>query len=103
MTQQALTITLPQSQYYLRVSVRLSQNAKDRVAKKVVLSQNGSMRSAVNADADAPMYDFRLNPGMNNIWVDVIAGPPRASAKPGNMGEAVDFERVTIYAHLLRH
>ena len=102
-TQQSVTISLPQNQYYVRVSAKLSSSAKDRVAKKVCLAQNGTLRSAVNMDPESPTYDFRLSPGLNVIYVDVVAGPSRANAKPTNIGEAVDFERVTIYAHLLKN
>ncbi|KKY26488.1 putative bromodomain containing protein [Phaeomoniella chlamydospora] len=83
-------------------AVRLTAKAKERVAKKVVLSQNGLPRSAMNSDADAPIYDFRLNPGLNIIWVDVIAGPFQSDPQANTTAEATDFERVTIYANLLR-
>ena len=102
MTQQSITLSLPQSHYYLRLGVSLTENAKKRVAKKVVLSRNGQLMPASSPDPEMPVYEFRLYPGMNTIWVDVIAGPSRAATKPIGTGDATDFERVTIYANLLR-
>ena len=95
-------MTLPQSHYYLRLEVSLSENAKERVARKVVVSRNGQLMPASQADLDNPTYEFRLYHGMNVIWVDVIAGPSRASGKPTGSADATDFERVTVFANLLR-
>lgn len=52
-------------------------------------------------DQSHPVYETRLQPGMNTIEVEVIAGLPRGAPKTGS-GPEIELEKITVYVHWLQ-
>ena len=102
LTQQSITINLPSDHYYLRIIPTFTPNALNRPHKYIV---NLGMQklNQTKDDAGQVIYDTRILPGVNKIEVDMIVGVARGVPKVSGSGQDVhEFERVTIFAHLMR-
>lgn len=62
----------------------------------------GMQRLHPTGDASTLSYDIQLHPGITRVDLEAIAGPARGAQKSGPPGSEVDYERVTMFFHLLR-
>ncbi|KAF2459805.1 Bromodomain-containing protein [Lineolata rhizophorae] len=126
---QSYTITLPTTHHFLQITPKLTPSILSRPYKTFVRvngdklwetptptpittmtpapgaaapSPAPAMGLGVTKDRTRPLFEGKLQPGVNRIEVECIAGAAtqRAAAKVGV--EQVEFERFTIFVHLLK-
>lgn len=105
-TQQSVTVTLPHTHYFLKITPTVSRSLMHRPSKTVVSCSSQSPQRLQQipqreGDPRRPVYETRVVPGVNTIEVEVIAGPPRGAPKVGS-GQEIDFEKFTVFVHLQR-
>lgn len=104
LTQQSITINLPNTHYYLRVTPSISPSLLERQHKVFVTC--GSRLHALPLVSGQPIdtrnsvYEIRLHPGVNRIEVEIIAALPKG-AKPIN-GQDYETENIMVYANLMK-
>ncbi len=104
-TQQSVTITIPSTHYFLKITPTLSSSLMHRPSKTVVSCSTLSnprlqpLPQRGEPDMRRPVYETRVLPGVSAIDVEVIAGPPRGAPKVGS-GQEIDFEKFTVLVHL---
>jgi len=102
LTQQSITINLPSDHYYLRIIPTFSQHALSRPHKYLV-NLGPTRLTQGKDDAGQIVYDTRILPGVNKIEIEMIVGVARGVPKVAAVGQDIyEFERVTIFAHLMR-
>lgn len=106
MAQQSITISLPAAHYYLQIKPTLAAGLFERQYK--LFATNGLTRlHAVptipghSVDQQHPLFETRLNPGVNRIEIELIASLPKTAPRPAN-GQDVELEKITIFANLMR-
>ncbi len=52
-------------------------------------------------DSRRPLYEAKLESGVNRIEIEMIAGPVRGAPKAGS-GPDIELEKVTLFANLLK-
>ena len=105
-TQHSITITVPLSHYFLKITPTVSSSLLHRPSKTIVTCSNPTPQRLQQipqkeGDPRRPLYETRVLPGVNVIDVEIIAGPPRGAPKIGS-GQEIDFEKITIFVHLQR-
>ena len=103
-TQQSVTMTLPFTHYFLRITPTVSPSLMHRPSKTIVSCGNNRLHQIPQTgepDPRRPVYETRVVPGVNAIEVEVIAGPPRGAPKVGS-GQEIEFEKFTVFVHLQR-
>lgn len=101
-SQQSITLTLPVTHYFLRITPTVSSSLMHRPSKIVVSCGTTRLHQIPQTgepDIRRPVYETRVNPGVNAIEVEVIAGPPRGAPKVGS-GQEIEFEKFTVFVHL---
>lgn len=106
MTQQSVTINLPSSHYYLQIKPTISPFLLERQYKLFVTI--GAQR--LNAlptipghsiDTRHPLFEARLDTGVNRIEIELIAALPKGAAKLAN-GQDAELEKITVFANLMK-
>ncbi|KAL8922178.1 MAG: hypothetical protein Q9172_003680 [Xanthocarpia lactea] len=104
-TQQSITITLPSSHYFLQIVPTLASSVVHRPYKAFVMVNNARVAATPQrpdeSEARKPLYEFRVQPGMNRIDVEMVAGIPRGAPKVGT-GPELEIEKITIFAHMVK-
>ncbi|CAL8575273.1 hypothetical protein XPA_001208 [Xanthoria parietina] len=104
-TQQSITITLPSSHYFLQIVPTLTPSVIHRPFKTFVTVNNTRVpptpQRPDDSDVRKPLYESRVQPGMNRIDVEMVAGTPRGAPKVGT-GPELEIEKITIFAHMVR-
>jgi len=104
-TQQSVTITIPSTHDFLKITPTLSSSIMHRPSKTVVSCSTLSnprlqpLPQRGDPDIRRPVYETRVLPGVSAIDVEVIAGPPRGAPKVGS-GQEIEFEKITLLVHL---
>ncbi|KAI9680075.1 MAG: hypothetical protein M1817_005091 [Caeruleum heppii] len=105
MSQQSITISLSPTHYYLRIVPTIGTATDGRATKLLVTANNIRVNPvplpAHMADERRPLYETRLNAGVNRIEVEMVAGPMRGAPKIGH-GQDFELEKITIFANLMR-
>lgn len=104
--QLSVTINLPSTHYFLQIQPTIAEPMLERQHKLFVTSGINRLHGMPSIpgqplDHRRPMFEARLQPGVNRIEVEIIAALPKGAPKPAN-GSDVELEKVTIFAHLLR-
>jgi len=104
-TNQALTVMLPASQYYLQVKPTVSNALLSGRQYKLFVMINGqrvnaSTKPHMNGESIGtverkPAYDISLNPGVNRIEVEIAAVTGR--------GGTLEIEKANVFANLMRN
>ncbi|KAL8778400.1 MAG: hypothetical protein Q9213_007426 [Squamulea squamosa] len=104
-TQQSITITLPSSHYFLQIVPTLAPGVVHRPYKTFVTVNNTRVPTTPQrpdeSEVRKPLYESRVQPGMNRIDVETVAGIPRGAPKVGT-GPELEIEKVTIFAHMVK-
>ncbi|KAF4634844.1 hypothetical protein G7Y89_g3266 [Cudoniella acicularis] len=106
MAQQSITINLPHTHYFLQIKPTIATAVLDR-QYKLFVTTNMSRLNAIptipghNVDQRNPLFETRINPGVNRIEVELIAALPKGAHKSAS-GQEVELEKITIFANLLR-
>ncbi|KAL8850467.1 MAG: hypothetical protein Q9221_004609 [Calogaya cf. arnoldii] len=104
-TQQSITITLPSSHYFLQIVPTLASSVIHRPFRTFVTVNNTRVpptpQRPDDADVRKPLYESRVQPGMNRIDVEMVAGTPRGAPKIGT-GPELEIEKITIFTHMVR-
>ena len=106
LAQQSIAINLPSTHYYIQIKPELAEFLRDRQYKLFVTAGNQRLHALPAnlghpADPRRPLFETRLNPGVNRIELELIAALPKGAAKLPN-GQDVELEKVTIFANLMR-
>lgn len=105
--QQSLTFTLRPIHNLLTVIPTVTPSSAQRQTKLVV-SVNFQKFSPVPSglgpmDTTNPRYEIRLTEGaVTKVDIEMISGPARGTPKTGQASHDVEYERVTLFAHLMR-
>jgi len=104
-TNQAMTVMLPASQYYLQINPTVSNALLSGRQYKLFVMINGqrvnaSTKPHMNSESIAtaerkPAYDVSLNPGVNRIEVEIAAVTGR--------GGTLEIEKVNVFVNLTRN
>ena len=105
LSQQSVTVNLPSTHTYLRIIPTMSSSTSNR-QRKIFLTASGQRLNPLppipnHSDPNKPMYDVRLNAGVNRVEVEMIAGPLRGTPKVGS-GPDIDLEKISLFVNLLR-
>ncbi|KAL8663882.1 MAG: hypothetical protein Q9168_008018 [Polycauliona sp. 1 TL-2023] len=104
-TQQSITITLPSSHYFLQIVPTLASSVVHRPFKTFVTVNNTRLpitpQRPDDSDVRKPLYESRVQPGMNRIDIEMVAGTSRGAPKIGT-GPELEIEKITIFAHMVR-
>ncbi|KAL8977934.1 MAG: hypothetical protein Q9205_006366 [Flavoplaca limonia] len=104
-TQQSITITLPSTHYFLQIVPTLASSVVQRPLKTFVTANNNRIpptpQRPEDSDIKKPLYESRVQPGMNRIDVEMVAGTPRGAPKVGT-GPELEIEKITIFAHIVK-
>ncbi|KAL8774804.1 MAG: hypothetical protein Q9209_000743 [Squamulea sp. 1 TL-2023] len=104
-TQQSITLTLPSSHYFLQIVPTLASGVVHRPYKTFVTVNNTRVPTTPQrpdeSEVRKPLYESRVQPGMNRIDVEIVAGIPRGAPKVGT-GPELEIEKVTIFAHMVK-
>ena len=104
LTQQSVTINLPQTHYYIQIKPKLTPSILDRQHRVFITC--GSRLTALPLTPGHPidprnaLYECRLHPGVNRIEIELIAALPKG-AKPVN-GVDYELEKITVFANLMK-
>ncbi|KAK2784505.1 hypothetical protein FQN51_004067 [Onygenales sp. PD_10] len=102
--QQSVTINLPAKAHILCIAPTIASNSLQRQTQLSVSIGTQKLAPAASPsqplDSSKPRYEARLGIGVTKIDIEVVANAPRGAAKPS--GQEFDYERVTVYAHLMR-
>lgn len=105
--QQSLTFTLHPVHHNLTVIPTVTPSSAQRQTKLVV-SVNFQRFAPVPSglgpmDTTNPRYEIRLAEGaVTKIDIEMISGPARGVPKTGQASQDVEYERLTLFAHLMR-
>jgi chromatin structure-remodeling complex subunit RSC4 len=102
--QQAITINLPSSHHLLSLRPSVAHSTAHRIVKLIVsqgTQQLPASSPSTQESVTGPTYDVRLGSGVTKVDFEVLAGP-RGASKCGPPGHDIEYERVTLYFHLLR-
>ncbi|KAI9811352.1 MAG: hypothetical protein M1827_005512 [Pycnora praestabilis] len=105
MSQQSITFSLPAASYYLQIVPTIAAVVNNRQHKLFVTA--GAQRihpvpqRPDQSDPKKPLFEARLSQGINRIEIEIIAGSGRGAPKTGT-GPDVEFEKITLFANLLR-
>ncbi len=102
---QSITLNLPSTHYYLQIKPSMAASLLERQHRLFVTSGNQRLNPmpavpGLAIDPRHPLFEARLIPGMNKIDVELVAALPKGAAKPPS-GQELEFEKITIFAHLL--
>lgn len=100
---QSVTINLPPSHFFLQIKPTLAAPLLQRHHKIFAtagISRLHNMR--IPHDPQHPIFETRLNPGVNRIEIELIAALS-SDAPKGPNGQDVEMEKITIFANLLRN
>ncbi|GAD92639.1 conserved hypothetical protein [Paecilomyces variotii No. 5] len=103
--QQSITINLPSTHSYLLIRPTTAQETTQRQIKLVASVGSQKIPLPVHArpaGSSTPVYEVRLNRGVTRVDLEVVAGPSRTVARSGPPGSDIEYERLTIFFHLLR-
>ncbi|KAL8992226.1 MAG: hypothetical protein Q9169_007270 [Polycauliona sp. 2 TL-2023] len=104
-TQQSITITLPSSHYFLQIVPTLAASVVHRPFKTFVTVNNSRIPITPQRPDDSnvrkPLYESRVQPGMNRIDIEMVAGTSRGAPKIGT-GPELEIEKITIFAHMVK-
>ena len=105
LSQQSVTVNLPSTHTYLRIIPTMSSSTSNR-QRKIFITASGQRLNPLppipnHSDPNKPMYDVRLNAGVNRVEVEMIAGPLRGTPKVGS-GPDIDLEKISLFVNLLR-
>ncbi|KAL1867575.1 hypothetical protein Plec18167_008575 [Paecilomyces lecythidis] len=103
--QQSITINLPSTHSYLLIRPTTVEESPQRQIKLVASIGNQKIPLAVHArpaGSSTPVYEVRLNRGVTRVDLEVVAGPSRTVPRSGPPGSDIEYERLTIFFHLLR-
>lgn len=106
MAQQSITITLPNTHYYLQVKPTIAASLRERQYKLFVTSGTQRLQALPTIpghpiDPQHPLFEARLLPGVNRIDIELIAALPKGAAKGPN-AQDVELEKITIFANLMK-
>ena len=57
---------------------------------------------AEDNDPRRPLYEARVEPGINRIEVEMIAGVPRGAVKAG-AGQEIELEKITVFVNISKN
>lgn len=104
-SQQSVTITLPKTHYFLRITPTIATSLTHRPHRIFVtvgtVRLNPMPQRLEETDQRRPLYEARVVPGVNRIEVEVVAGPPRGAPKVGS-GQEIEIEKTTVFANVLK-
>lgn len=111
-TQQSLTITLPSTHHYLQIVpyvpvaltgrlYRLFVTVNNTRMLEITRPVNGAQGGEGVKEKGRPLFEGKLNPGVNRIEVEAIAEVPAKKGGKKEGGE-VEGEKCTIFVHLMR-
>ena len=104
-SQQSVTITLPKTHYYLRITPTIAATLTHRPHRIFVTVGTNRMnpipQKPEDIDPRRPLYEARVIPGVNRIETEVVAGPPRGAPKVGE-GREIEIEKLTVFANVLK-
>ncbi|KAF2835544.1 Bromodomain-containing protein [Patellaria atrata CBS 101060] len=110
--QQSITLSLPPTHHAVQIVPTVPVALTDRPYRLFVtvngarLMETHRTQEDKNKEKGRPLFDGRLQAGVNRIEVEVIAAtaapPPRGSGiKPQE--EKIEWEKMTVYVNLMRH
>jgi chromatin structure-remodeling complex subunit RSC4 len=102
LSQHSISLNLPPSHYYLRVTPKIGNVAAGRQSKLVVTVNENPIKPKNEEDPKSPIFDTRILPGINTINIEMIAGPPRGAPKYSNPGQDLELEKITVFVNLMR-
>lgn len=100
MAQQSITINLPSTHYYVQFRPKLAASLSERQYKLFATIGGKRLHYAAHGDSRNPLFEARLNPGINRIEVELIAALAKG-VKPTN-GVDMELEKITVFANLLK-
>ncbi|KAJ9192076.1 hypothetical protein DTO164E3_6741 [Paecilomyces variotii] len=103
--QQSITINLPSTHNYLLIRPTTVEETPQRQIKLVASVGSQKIPLPVHTrppGSSAPVYEVRLNRGVTRVDLEVVAGPSRTVSRNGPPGTDIEYERLTIFFHLLR-
>lgn len=106
MTQQSVTINLPNTHYYLQIKPTISPALFERQHKLFVTSGTQRLHALPTipghaVDTRHPLFEARFAPGVNRIEVELIAALPKGAAKPAN-GQDFELEKITVFVNVAK-
>ncbi|KAI9714229.1 MAG: hypothetical protein M1812_006450 [Candelaria pacifica] len=105
LSQQSITFNLLPTQHYLQIVPTIAFNLNNRQYKVFVTTGMRRLQPAPQPpsqlDPQRPLYEVKLETGVNRVEIEIIAGPLRGAAKAGS-GQDIEFEKVTLFANLLK-
>lgn len=105
---QAVTINLPPTHHILSIHPTFAASSLQRQTQLTVSVGMQKIAPSSTAHGHAPdamtqRFDVRLDAGITKIDVEMIAAPARGLAHLSlSRGSGVEYERVTIFANLMR-
>lgn len=105
MTHQSITINLPASHYMLQIKPTISPALFERQHKLFVTSGSSRLHALPTipghpVDTRHPLFEARLNNGVNRIEVEMIAASPKGAVKAN--GQDVELEKITVFVNLMK-
>jgi hypothetical protein len=103
--QQSITINLPSTHNYLLVRPTTTEETPQRHIKLVASVGTQKIPLPVHTglpESTSPVYELRLNRGVTRVDLEIIAGPSRTVSRSGPPGSEIEYERLTIFFHLMR-
>ncbi|KAI9698485.1 MAG: hypothetical protein M1836_004066 [Candelina mexicana] len=105
LSQQSITFNLPPTHHYLQIVPTIASTLTNRHYKIFVTTGMRRLQPAPQPpsqlDPRRPLYEAKLEPGVNKIEIEMIAGPMRGTPKVGG-GQDIEIEKVTLFANLLK-
>jgi hypothetical protein len=102
---QSVTITLPESHYFLRLVPQIPEEVTSR-PYRLFVTVNGARCSEIKGlapserDKNRPLFEGRLEVGIvNKIEVELLAGKQGVNSRGK---EEVQWEKITCFVHVLR-
>ncbi|KAK2759063.1 hypothetical protein FQN54_003162 [Arachnomyces sp. PD_36] len=105
--QQSLTFTLRPIHNNLTIIPTVTPSTAQRQTKLVVsvnFQKLTPMQSGLGpGDTTKPRFEIRLAEGVvTKVDIEMISGPARGAPRTGTAVQDVEYERVTLFAHLMR-